>query len=51
MTRRPTSNSQRTYNNSVPASPAVSQTIIDKPLGHAPKATGVRCEICANGGS
>ena len=42
MTRRPTSNSQRTYNNSVPASPEVSQTIIDKPMGHAAKGIGAR---------
>lgn len=34
--------SQRTYNNSVLASPEVSQTIIDKHMGHAPKGTGPR---------
>lgn len=34
--------SQRTYNNSVLASPEVSQTIIDKHMGHAPTGTGPR---------
>ena len=34
--------SQRTYNNSVLASPEVSQTIIDKHMGHAHKGTGPR---------
>ena len=34
--------SQRTYNNSVLASPEVSQTIIDKHMGHAAKGTGPR---------
>ena len=34
--------SRRTYNNSVLASPEVSQTIIDKHMGHAPQGTGPR---------